>query len=212
MPCVSGSNTPGNPAGGLDDLGAVAAWGRERAVPVFSDECYAEFTWAGEPRTILEHGLEGLVAVHSLSKRSNLAGVLRRVLRRRPRPGALPERGRAARRAHARRAGPGGGDRRARRAHPRRDAAPAVRGGRLEVLRRALDTAGIEADLPGGGFYLWARAPDGDAWGLAGRLADEAGALVSPGSSYGPAGADRVRLAAVRSDTEIGLVARRLGV
>jgi aspartate/methionine/tyrosine aminotransferase len=42
---------------------------------VFSDECYCEFTWEGPPRTILEHGLDGVVAVHSLSKRSNLAGV-----------------------------------------------------------------------------------------------------------------------------------------
>ena len=77
------SNTPGNPAGGLDDLVAVAEWGRSHGVPVFSDECYVEFTWDGAPRgsvalpgrTILEAGTEGVVAVHSLSKRSNLAGL-----------------------------------------------------------------------------------------------------------------------------------------
>src|SRR3954468_18420540 len=71
------ANTPGNPAGGLDDLAAVAAWGRAHDVPVFSDECYAEFTWDGPPRSILQHSdpaggagsLAGLVAVHSLSKR-----------------------------------------------------------------------------------------------------------------------------------------------
>ena len=67
-------NTPGNPAGGLDDLEAAAAWGRANNVPVFSDECYIEFTWNGPPRSILQQGIEGLVAVHSLSKRSNLAG------------------------------------------------------------------------------------------------------------------------------------------
>src|SRR6187551_1240402 len=39
------SNSPGNPAGGLDDLPAVVAWGREHGVPVISDECYVEFTW-----------------------------------------------------------------------------------------------------------------------------------------------------------------------
>ena len=44
-------------------------------IPVLSDECYAEFTWDGPPRTILESGTDGVVAVHSLSKRSNLAGV-----------------------------------------------------------------------------------------------------------------------------------------
>ena len=69
------SNSPSNPTGGLGDLGAEAAWGRAHGVPVFSDECYAEFTWQGPPRSILQHGAEGVVAVHSLSKRSNLAGV-----------------------------------------------------------------------------------------------------------------------------------------
>ena len=44
-------------------------------MPVFSDECYCEFTWEGRARSILEHGLDGVVAVHSLSKRSNLAGL-----------------------------------------------------------------------------------------------------------------------------------------
>ena len=65
---------PGNPTGELADLGAAAAWGRDRGVPVLSDECYVEFTWDGPPRTILEHGADGVLAVHSLSKRSNLAG------------------------------------------------------------------------------------------------------------------------------------------
>src|SRR5688500_4002590 len=68
-------NTPGNPAGQLDDLGAAAAWGRAHGVPVASDECYVEFTWSDEPRSILQHGSDGVLAVHSLSKRSNLAGV-----------------------------------------------------------------------------------------------------------------------------------------
>ena len=43
-------------------------------MPVFSDECYVEFTWVGERRTILSSGTDGVVALHSLSKRSNLAG------------------------------------------------------------------------------------------------------------------------------------------
>src|SRR5688572_19058306 len=37
-------NSPSNPSGAIDDLGAAAAWGRANGVPVFSDECYAEFT------------------------------------------------------------------------------------------------------------------------------------------------------------------------
>ena len=67
-------NTPGNPAGGLDDLAAAAEWGRSRGVPVLSDECYVEFTWDRPRASILQHGSSGVVAVHSLSKRSNLAG------------------------------------------------------------------------------------------------------------------------------------------
>src|SRR5207253_7810749 len=54
---------------------AAAEWGRARGVPVFSDECYVEFTWTGSPRTILAHGPADVVAVHSLSKRSNAAGL-----------------------------------------------------------------------------------------------------------------------------------------
>ena len=42
-------NSPGNPAGGVDDLGAAARWGRANKVPVFSDECYVEYTWSGAP-------------------------------------------------------------------------------------------------------------------------------------------------------------------
>ncbi|MBK7166428.1 MAG: aminotransferase class I/II-fold pyridoxal phosphate-dependent enzyme [Candidatus Microthrix sp.] len=42
-------NSPGNPAGGLDDLEAAAAWGRERGIVVCSDECYVEYTWSGAP-------------------------------------------------------------------------------------------------------------------------------------------------------------------
>ena len=68
-------NSPSNPTGALSDLDAAAAWGRARGVPVFSDECYVEFTWDGRGRTILEQGIDGVVAVHSLSKRSNLAGL-----------------------------------------------------------------------------------------------------------------------------------------
>lgn len=203
-------NTPGNPAGGLDDLGAAAAWGRERGVPVLSDECYAEFTWDGPPRTILAHGTDGVLAVHSLSKRSNLAGV---------------------------RAGFYGGDAdlvhylRELRKHagfmlpgPVQAAAVVAFGDdahvdeqrrryrhRLESLAAALrDAHGVDARLPGGGFYLWVPAPGGDAWAYAEQLAREAGALVSPGEFYGAAGAGHVRIAVVQPDDRLDLVRRRL--
>ena len=66
--------------------------------------------------------------------------------------------------------------------------------------------------MPGGGFYLWAPAPDGDAWGFAERLAAEGGVLVSPGDFYGAAGAGYVRIAMVQPMERLELVAARLGV
>lgn len=205
-------NTPGNPTGELADLGAAAQWGRARMVPVLSDECYVEFTWDGPPRTILQHGDDGVLAVHSLSKRSNLAGVragfyagdpdlvgyLREVRKHAGLmvPGPVQAAGAAAY----------GDD-----AHV--DAQRSRYRSRLERLRTIL-RAGIDVDvpMPAGAFYLWAPAAGGDAWGLAKRLAADAGTLVSPGEFYGPDGAGHVRIAAVQPDDRIELVARRLGV
>ena len=202
-------NSPSNPTGSLDDLGAAAAWGRARGVPVFSDECYAEFTWDGPARTILEHGTEGVVAVHSLSKRSNLAGL---------RVGAYA--GDAALvaylsevRKHVGMMVPG----------PVQAAGVAALDDdehvgiqrdrycrRLEQLASVLGRwAGIDVALPRGGFYLWFDA--GDGWQFAERLAREGGALVSPGDLYGAGGSRHVRVAAVQPDERIELVAQRLG-
>jgi succinyldiaminopimelate transaminase len=204
-------NTPGNPAGGLDDLGAVAAWGREHGVPVFSDECYVEFTWDGPPRTILAHGVEGLVAVHSLSKRSNLAGARAGFYAGDPElVGYLAEL-----RKHAgfMVAGPVQAAAVAawsddRHVDEQRDRYRR----RLERFAKLLAGIGIEVALPAGGFYLWVPAPGGDAWGLARRLAREGGVLVSPGEFYGPAGAGHVRIAMVQPDERLDLVEARLGL
>ncbi len=208
-------NTPGNPAGGLDDLAAAATWGRERDIPVFSDECYAEFTWDGPPRTVLGHGrgkgLDGVVAVHSLSKRSNLAGMrvgwyagdadlvgfLREV------------------RKHAGMMVPGpvqaaGAIALADEGHV--DAQRARYRERLLRMRDILAAVGVDVGLPAGGFYLWAPAPDADAWAWADQLAATGGLLVSPGEFYGRAGADYARLAMVAPLERLDLVASRLGL
>lgn len=203
------ANTPGNPTGALDDLGHVAAWGRARDVPVLSDECYVEFTWTGPPRTILSSGTAGVLAVHSLSKRSNLAGArvgfyagdaelvdyLREVRKHAGFmvPGPVQAAGAAALDddAHVE----------VQRQRYR---------SRLAALVEVLARVGVEATMPDGAFYLWVPAPEGDAWGLVHRLAAEAGALVSPGEFYGPAGAGHVRVAAVAGDERIALLADRL--
>ncbi|MHB1535474.1 MAG: aminotransferase class I/II-fold pyridoxal phosphate-dependent enzyme [Acidimicrobiales bacterium] len=209
-------NTPGNPAGGLDDLPAAAAWGRARGVPVFSDECYAEFTWDAAPATVLGHGggadgLEGVVALHSLSKRSNLAGMrvgwyagdpevvayLREVRKHAgmmvPGPAQAAAVAALADQGHV-------DDQRARYRE------------RLERMQGILSAIGVQVALPGGGFYLWAPAPGGDAWAFAEELAVRAGLLVSPGEFYGLSGAGHARLAMVAPLSRLDVVAERLGV
>lgn len=203
-------NSPGNPAGQVEDLAAIARWGRERGVLVASDECYAELTWSGPPTSVLSQGTQGVLALHSVSKRSNLAGLrfgfyagdaevvsfLRQVRQHAGFmvPGPVQRAGTAALadRAHAA----------AQRERYR---------GRLGRLREILAAAGVEAPMPAGGIYLWARAPGGDAWGLAELLADKAGMVVSPGEFYGRAGAGYVRVAAVAPMEDLELVASRLG-
>ncbi len=203
------SNSPGNPTGALDDLAAVAAWGRDRGVPVLSDECYAELTWAGPPRTILEEGAEGVLAVHSLSKRSNLAGL--RVGFYAGDPDLVAYLGQL--RKHAGFMVPGPAQEVAAAALDDDAHATAQRRTyrrRLEVTVEALAAAGLPTPFPGGAFYLWVPAPDGDGLALARRLATEAGVLATPGSTYGPHGEGFVRLALVVPDARVAELADRL--
>jgi succinyldiaminopimelate transaminase len=202
-------NTPGNPAGALDDLAAVAAWGRAHDVPVLSDECYAEFTWDGAPHSILEYGLDGFLAVHSLSKRSNLAGA--RVGFYAGDPDLIQYLSEV--RKHAGFMVPGPVQAAAvaawaDSAHVDEQRARYAR--RLERCQGLLADIGVDVPLPAGAFYLWAPAPEGDAWALAAALAERAGMLVSPGEFYGVAGASYVRLAMVQPDERLDLVAARL--
>jgi aspartate/methionine/tyrosine aminotransferase len=79
-------------------------------------------------------------------------------------------------------------------------------------MQSILAAVGVSVPLPGGAFYLWVPAPDGDAWGFTERLASDGGVLVSPGDFYGVAGAGHVRIAMVQPMEKLDLVASRLGV
>ena len=81
---------------------------------------------------------------------------------------------------------------------------------RLELGQQILAAFDVEAPLPGGGFYLWARAPRDDAWALTERMAREAGALISPGEFYGASGAPYVRMAMVQPEDRLALVVERI--
>ena len=201
-------NTPGNPAGGLDDLAAAAAWGRANDVLVLSDECYIEFTWEGAPRSILEHGADGVLAVHSLSKRSNLAGgragfyagdaeVVHYLKEVRKHAGLLipgPVQAAAVAafddQAHV-------------------EAQREIYRERLELGIELFAAAGATVSMPAGGFYLWAPAPGGDAWALARELAERSGVIVAPSEFYGSRN-DHVRFAAVQPTADLRTALARI--
>jgi succinyldiaminopimelate transaminase len=201
-------NSPSNPTGQLDDLDAAAAWGRKHRIPVFSDECYVEFTWDGPRRTILENGLDGVVAVHSLSKRSNLAGARVGFYAGDPDlVGYLSEV-----RKHVGMMVPGPAQVAGIAALADDDHVEVQRDRYLERLRVMAEVvsswANCEVPMPQGGFYLW--VPVGDAWSFVEQLMTDGGALVSPGEFYGEAGAEFVRIAVVQPTDRIQLVADRL--
>jgi aspartate/methionine/tyrosine aminotransferase len=210
-------NSPSNPSGALTDLDRVAAWGRARGIPVFSDECYAEFTWDGPPATVLAAGLDGVVAVHSLSKRSNLAGARVGFYAGDPDlVGFLLEV-----RKHAGLMVPGPVQVGGAAAYADDDHVTEQRRRyheRLAFLAGVLSGTGVPATLPAGGFYLWVpvpgsfgTGPDGArGWALTEALAMEGGLLVSPGDLYGPGGDGHVRVAVVQPLERLELVAGRL--
>lgn len=203
-------NSPGNPTGVCEDLGAVAGWGRRHGVPVFSDECYVEFMWGAPPASILQHGVDGVIAVHSLSKRSNLAGARLGFYAGDPELVDYLQQVRK----HVGMMVPG----------PTQAAGIVALGDDAHVeaqrdryWRRLQRMAGVlgqwtgkQIPMPSGAFYLWFEVDDG--WTFAERLANGGGAVVSPGEFYGSQSANFVRVAVVQPDDRIELVASRLGV
>ncbi|MGH9080956.1 MAG: aminotransferase class I/II-fold pyridoxal phosphate-dependent enzyme, partial [Acidimicrobiales bacterium] len=161
---------------------------------------------------VLAAGTAGVVAVHSLSKRSNLAGARAGFFAGDPElVGYLLEV-----RRHAGLMVPG----------PVQAGAAVAWGddahvleqrrrylGRLTYVREFLDAIGLPAPMPGGGFYLWVPVPatmGGGGWELTEHLAVAAGMLVSPGDLYGPDGAGFVRIAVVQPMERLAVVAARL--
>jgi acetylornithine aminotransferase len=191
-------NTPHNPTGSMLDLPAlerVAGLARRHGFWVIADEAYAELFFGATPSSMLECGLENVVALHTLSKRSAMSGYrsgfiagdprLIAALRRfRPNVGvATPDFVQAAAiaawndDAHA-------ADQRAKYAAKRALFLDhfARRGWRVEASEAT--------------FYLWLAAPGGDDVAFVERLL-RIGLVVLPGSYLGEAGAGFVRFALV---------------
>jgi succinyldiaminopimelate transaminase len=210
-------NSPSNPTGRVlpvSHLRKVVEWARERGAVVASDECYISLGWEDEPVSVLHPDVCGpsrdrVLAVHSLSKRSNLAGyragfvtgdpaLVASLLALRKQAGMMvPGPVQAAMTAAL--------DDDAHAAEQRERYA-----GRRAVLRSAFTGAGWVIDHSEAGLYLWVTHPAHDCWSAAERLAAEGGILVAPGELYGPAGARHVRVALTATDERVAAAASRL--
>ncbi|MFF0449416.1 succinyldiaminopimelate transaminase [Streptomyces sp. NPDC004609] len=209
-------NSPSNPTGRVlakDELIRVVAWAREHGVLVFSDECYLELGWEAEPVSVLHPDVcggsyEGVVAVHSLSKRSNLAGyraafiagdesVLGELLQIRKHGGMMtPAPVQAATIAAL------GDDSHVTEQRVRYAA-------RRSALRTALEGHGFRIEHSEASLYLWATR-DEPCWDTVAHLA-ELGILVAPGDFYGTAGKRFVRVAFTATDERVEAAVKRLG-
>ncbi|MFF3309190.1 bifunctional succinyldiaminopimelate transaminase/glutamate-prephenate aminotransferase [Streptomyces sp. NPDC002952] len=208
-------NSPSNPTGRVlakDELTRVVAWARRHGVLVFSDECYLELGWEADPVSVLHPDVcggsyEGIVAVHSLSKRSNLAGyraaflagdpdVLGPLLQIRKHGGMMTSAPTQAAVVAAL-----GDDTHVREQRERYAA-------RRTALRAALLGHGFRIEHSEASLYLWATR-DESCWDTVAHLAG-LGILVAPGDFYGAAGGTFVRVALTASDERIAAAVARL--
>ena len=220
VPALLWLNSPSNPTGRVlpvAHLRKVVDWCRERGTVLVSDECYLELTWTDEPAVSVLHpevcggSLEGILAVHSLSKRSNLAGyrcafvagdpaLVGELLAVRKNLGLMMPAPQQAAMVAALAA-----DDEAAEQHARYAA-------RRARLAEALVSAGFRIDHSEGSLYLWATR-DEDCWDTVAWFAGR-GILVAPGTFYAPvgstAGARHVRTAFTAPDDRVEAAVTRL--
>lgn len=215
VPGLMWLNSPSNPTGAIlpvEHLRKTVDWARERGVLLVCDECYLEYAWDSESVSILHPDVcggshRGLLSVHSLSKRSNLAGyragfvagdpdVVAELLAVRKNlglivPAPVQEVMRAALDddTHV-------------------DEQRARYAARRDRLRDALEGAGFRIDESAGSLYLWATR-DEPCWQTVQWLA-ERGILVAAGDFYGAPGARHVRVAFTATDERVDAACARL--
>ncbi|CAN5122061.1 succinyldiaminopimelate transaminase [soil metagenome] len=208
-------NSPSNPTGkvlGSDHLRKVVDWARERGAIIASDECYLGLSWDAQPLSVLHPSVSGgdhtgLLAVHSLSKTSSMAGyragfvagdpaLVAELLAVRKHAGMMvPTPVQAAMVAAL------DDD-----AHEKEQRDRYAR--RRDALLPAVRAAGFTIDHSEAGLYLWATrgepCRDTLSW-----LADR-GILVAPGEFYGARGGQHVRIALTATDERIDAAVARL--
>ncbi|MEU4217671.1 succinyldiaminopimelate transaminase [Actinoplanes sp. NPDC026623] len=208
-------NSPSNPTGRVlpaAHLRKVVDWARERGAVVVSDECYLTLGWEETPVSVLadevcDGDYTGIVSVHSLSKRSNLAGyragflggdpvLIAELLAVRKHAGMIvPAPVQAAMVAAL------GDD-----AHVNEQRA--LYSARREALRDALVKAGFSIEHSAAGLYLWSTRGE-ECWDTVDWLAQR-GILAAPGAFYGPAAARHVRIALTATDERVAAAVNRL--
>jgi succinyldiaminopimelate transaminase len=208
-------NTPSNPTGKVlseIELRDIVQWAQKHDVIVVSDECYVELGWTTTPISILHKNVIGksarnILAVHSLSKRSNFAGyragvlvgdneLVSQILEIRKHAGmltALPVQAAAVAAFND--------DDHVQKQHT-------TYKNRRDLLKPALEKAGFKIDHSDAGLYLWATRAE-DCWQTVAWFAEQ-GALVAPGAFYGDAGNEHVRIALTASDERISALVSRL--
>ncbi len=208
-------NSPSNPTGRVlskEELTRTVAWAREHGVLIFSDECYIELGWEADPVSVLHPDVcggsyEGIVSVHSLSKRSNLAGyraaflagdpeVLGPLLQIRKHGGMMTSAPTQAAVVAAL-----GDDTHVREQRERYLA-------RRTALRDALVGHGFRIEHSEASLYLWATRGE-SCWDTVAHLA-ALGILVAPGDFYGTAGETFVRVALTATDERVAAAVARL--
>lgn len=208
-------NSPSNPTGAVTppaELARIVAWAREHGILVASDECYLELGWDVEPVSVLHPSVcgdtaDGVLALHSLSKRSNLAGyragfaagdaaAVASIVEARKHIGLLvPAPVQAALVAAL------GDD-----VHVAEQKARYA--ARRDLLRASVEKAGFEIEHSEAGLYLWCTRGE-PCWDSVEHLAS-VGILAAPGSFYGDDGARHVRMALTATDERIAAAAERL--
>ncbi len=208
-------NSPSNPTGGVlpvEHLRKMVTWARERDAVLVSDECYVELGWDTQPVSVLHPDVcgdshDGVLALHSLSKRSNLAGyragfaagdpsLVGQLLEARKHLGLMmPAPVQAAMVAAL------------------DDDAHVVEqrvrySGRRQLLMAALREANFRVEHSEAGLYLWVTRDETCKDTL--NWFAERGILVAPGDFYGVRGARHVRVALTASDERVEAAAVRI--
>lgn len=206
-------NTPGNPTGRVHseaELRAGVNWVRKNQAVLVCDECYIDFGDKATPTSLLKYtdgDNTNILVVHSLSKRSSMAGyrgafligdakLIAKIREVRKHAGmmvplpiqnamvaALSDETHVAEqcaRYNARRA----------------------------TLAPALQEAGFQIDDSVAGLYIWCTRSE-DAWQSVDWLAS-LGILATPGIFYGPKGASHIRVAMTATDAQIADAAARI--